>query len=52
MVKEGERERAARENGEGGSDLLIRKGLGRVWLMEYKGDFGYLKPNLAIVYSF
>ena len=35
MVKEGERESSARMEG-GGLNLLIRKGVGRVWLMEIR----------------
>ena len=50
MVKEGERESSARM--EGGSEFVDKEGRGPCLVDGNKGDFGYLKPKLAIVYSF
>ena len=49
---EGGREREQRENGGGGSEFVDKEGRGPCLVDGNKGDFGYLKPKLAIVYSF
>ena len=46
-----EREHATRENG-GGGRFVDKEGRGPCLVDGNKGDFGYLKPKLAIVYSF
>ena len=49
---EGGREREPRENEGGGSEFVDKEGRGPCLVDGNKGDFGYLKPKLAIVYSF
>ena len=51
MVK-GRRGSTPREKMEGGVRFVDKEGSRPCLVDENKGDFGYLKPKLAIVYSF
>ena len=48
----GEEERRVIEGGGGFDRNIYKERKGCVWLRRNKGGFGYLKPKLAIVYSF